>query len=176
MSKISNMKKTASFLLIAVAALAISFTACKSKPKDADIKTSVEKILAADEMSKGTTVAVDKGVVTITGECKDDMCKQHCGQMVTDAKIKGVKEVVNNCTVAPPVVPTVTDAGADALSKAVADAVKDFPGVNASVKDQVVTLTGEIVGKEKLQKLMMAINALKAVGMKKIESSGLIRK
>jgi hyperosmotically inducible periplasmic protein len=161
------MKKTASFLLIAVAALAISFTACKSKPKDADIKTAVEKILAADEMSKGTTVAVDKGVVTITGECKDDMCKQHCGQMVTDAKIKGVKEVVNNCTVAPKVEVTADDP----LTTAVNDAIKSFSGVTASVKDGIITLGGSIK-KADLQKLMMALNALKP---KKVETVGLTK-
>jgi hyperosmotically inducible periplasmic protein len=159
------MKKTASFLLVAVAALAISFTSCKSKPKDADIKAAIEKALAADPMSVGTTVSVEKGVATLSGVCKDDMCKAACEKAV--AAIKGVKSVVNNCTVAPPV----EIAADDPLTKAVTDAIKSFSGVTASVKDGIVTLGGSIA-KADLQKLMMALNALKP---KKIDAAGLTK-
>lgn len=161
------MKKTVSFLMVAVAALTLSFTACKSKPKDADIKAAIEKALAADPMSAGTTVSsVEKGVATIAGVCKDDACKAACEKAV--AGIKGVKSVVNNCTVAPPVVITADDP----LTTAVSDAIKSFSGVTASVKEGIVTLGGSIA-KTDLQKLMMALNALKP---KKIDASGLTKK
>jgi osmotically-inducible protein OsmY len=78
------------------------------------------------------------------------------------AKVKGVKQVVNNCTVAPP--PTapapVVIAADDPLAKGVTDAIKDYPGVKADVKDGVVTLTGDIKRAE-LQKLMEALHTLK---------------
>lgn len=152
--------------MMAVVALSLSFTACKSKPKDADIKAAVEKALAADPMSAGTTVSVEKGVATISGVCKDDACKAHCGELVKG--VKGVKEVVNNCTVAPPVVITADDS----LTTAVNDAIKSFAGVTATVKDGVITLGGSIA-KADLQKLMMALNALKP---KKIDAAGLTKK
>ena len=48
----------------------------------------------------------------------------------------------------------------DPLTKGVADATKDFPGVKAEVKDGVITLTGEIK-RAGMQKLMMGLNTLK---------------
>lgn len=152
--------------MMAVAALTLSFTACKSKPKDADIKVAIEKALAADPMAVGTTVSVEKGVATLSGECKDDMCKAACEKAV--AAVKGVKSVVNNCTVAPKVEVTADDP----LTTAVNDAIKSFSGVTASVKDGIVTLGGAIA-KADLQKLMMALNALKP---KKIDAAGLTKK
>src|SRR5437763_9673520 len=47
----------------------------------------------------------------------------------------------------------------DSLKRMVTDATKDFPGVSASVDQGVVTLTGNI-HRDRLPKLMMAVNAL----------------
>jgi hyperosmotically inducible periplasmic protein len=176
--KKTKMKRfTISFFMIAFAAIAISLTSCKSTPKDADIKTAVETALKADPMAAGLMVDVKDGVATLSGECKDDACKTHCADMVKG--IKGVKSIVDNCTIAaatpPPVVPVVTDAAADALTKAVNDALKDFPGVTGTVKDQILTLAGQI-SKDKVQKLMMGLNALKAMGLKSIDSKSLVKK
>lgn len=156
-------KHLAPLFVIAVAALAISFTSCKSKPKDADIKAAIETALKADPMSAGTTVSVEKGVATISGECKDDMCKSHCAELVKG--IKGVKEVVNNCTVAP-AAPVVTPPSADAemLNKGLTDALKDHPGVKFSVTDSgKVVLTGEIA-KAKWMMVKQMLDKLKPAG------------
>jgi osmotically-inducible protein OsmY len=163
------MKKLSTFLLLLSFTLAVGLTACKKKASDADIKAAIETALKADPMAMNTTVSVEKGVATITGECKDDMCKAHCAELVKG--IKGVKDVVNNCTIAPPP-PPVEIAADDPLTKAVTDAIKDFPGVMATVKDGIITLTGEI-SKDKLQKLMMGLQALHP---KKVESAGLVKK
>ncbi|MEO7393382.1 MAG: BON domain-containing protein [Chitinophagaceae bacterium] len=152
-----------------IAFLVITATSCKTKEKDADIKAAVENALRADPMSAGTIVDVKDGVATITGECKDDMCKASCEKIV--AGVKGVKSVVNNCMIAPPAAPVEITAD-DALSKSVGDAIKDYPGVMANVKDGVITLTGEIA-KNRLQNLMMSLQALNP---KKIDSAGLIKK
>ncbi|MBL0359103.1 MAG: BON domain-containing protein [Chitinophagaceae bacterium] len=90
--------KLSKVLFAVVIAATIGFVSCKAK--DADIKAEIEKALKADPMMTGTTVDVNDGVATITGECKDDACRTMCEKTVTG--IKGVKSVVNNCTVAPP--------------------------------------------------------------------------
>ena len=152
-------------VLIATAIVATAaFTSCK--PKDADLKAAVEKKIASLPEMSGTTVDVKDGVATLTGVCKDEACKQMCEKEVS--AIKGVKSVVNNCTVAPPPpppAPVVVNAD-DQLMKGVTDAVKDFPTVKTSVKDGVITLTGTIK-KEGLQKLMPALQSLKP---KKVEN------
>jgi hypothetical protein len=47
----------------------------------------------------------------------------------------------------------------DSLRNMITDAVKDYPGVTATVDQGEITLTGNI-SREKLPKLMMAINSL----------------
>jgi hypothetical protein len=166
------MKKTIQVCFVLLASvLMLSTTSCKKKLKDADIQASIETVLKADADMAGMMVMVQDGVATITGEAKDDAIKSKIEEAVK--KIEGVKSVVNNCTVTPPapVVPEVTDA----LGQAITDALKDFPTVKSELKDGVLTLTGEIA-KDKLQKLMMGLNALKTMGLKKIESAGLVKK
>jgi osmotically-inducible protein OsmY len=103
---------------------------------------------------------VNDGVVTLTGECKDEASKTASENAVKE--IKGVKSVINNCTIAPPPqlpAPVVISAD-DPLMKGVSDAIKDFPAVKADVQDGVVTLTGEIK-RSALQGLMKTLNTLK---------------
>ena len=47
----------------------------------------------------------------------------------------------------------------DSLTTMANDAVKDYPGITASVNNGEVTLTGDIT-REKLPKLMMAVNSI----------------
>lgn len=166
------MKKTIQVCFVLLASvLVLGTTSCKKKLKDADIQASIETVLKADADMAGTMVSVQDGIATISGVCKDDACKTNCEEAVK--KIEGVKSVVNNLTVTPPapVVPEVTDA----LGQAITDALKDFPTVKSELKDGVLTLTGEIA-KDKLQKLMMGLNALRSMGLKNIISSGLVKK
>lgn len=150
--------------IIAIFALIIafagSFSACK-KVKDADLKTAITTALAANPDLGGLSVDVQKQVVTLTGEVKDEAAVK----VATDlAKaVKGVKNVVSNITVKPPVPVenTAIQTPADqALEAALIDALKDNAGIKAAVKDGVVTLTGEIA-KAQLPKLMQKISALK---------------
>ncbi|HOY42081.1 MAG TPA: BON domain-containing protein [Chitinophagales bacterium] len=144
-------------LAVIMIALAVGFVSCK--PKDADIKTAVEQAISAIPDAAGATIEVKDGIATITGEFKDETARIAAE---TAAKaVKGVKSVVNNGTVAAPVVVAPVEVSADAaLISAVADAVKDFGTVKADVKDGIITLTGEIQ-KTNLPKLMMSLNALK---------------
>lgn len=148
--------------LVLVAGL--SFTGCA--PKDADVKTSIEKTLKDNPSTAGVMVMVTDGVATLSGEVADAAAQASLEASVKG--IKGVKSVTNNTTVTPPPSPVapVEIATADVLTQSVKDAVKDFAGVTANVADGVVTLTGEIK-KDQLPKLMMALNSLKP---KKIEN------
>jgi len=54
-------KLSTSILLTGILALAVGFTSCKTKAKDADIKVAIETAFKADPMAAGTIgVAVGK--------------------------------------------------------------------------------------------------------------------
>ncbi len=129
-------------------------------PKDSKIQADVDTAIRNNPATTGIAANVQKGVVTLSGECKDEASKSAAESEV--AKVKGVKQVVNNCTVAPPPVQAapVTISEDATLTSNVNDAIKDYPGVKATVNDGVVTLTGNIK-RSNLQKLMMSLQSLK---------------
>ena len=153
-------------LILAVAFVSATTIGCKKKVSDADLSATISTAMKADPMAANTQVTVTDGVATLSGECMDATCVQHCEKMVKD--VKGVKSVVNNLTVAAPTPPPVITAD-DPLKTAVNDALTAFPGVTASINDGIVSLSGTI-SKADRQKLMMAVNALKP---KKVETAGL---
>jgi hyperosmotically inducible protein len=148
--------------VLAILFLIASVTACKQKTTDADIKTAVDNAIAANTTLSGTYTDVKDGVVTLTGQVKDDAAK--AAAEAAARGINGVKSVVNNLTVTPP--PSVQITADDPLKVSVESTVKNYPGVNATVQDGVITLTGEIKRTD-LQQLMAALNSLKP---KKVEN------
>jgi len=141
--------------LLAIAIIAsVFFTSCK--PKDADIKKAVETAIAANPDATGITVSVDKQIVTLSGEVKDEATSIAVNGLA--AAVKNVKSVVNSITIAAPLVNPV-DAQ---LTAALVDALKDNPTVKATVKEGVISLTGEIK-KSDLPKLLQKVSALKPV-------------
>jgi len=154
-----------SFMLSAFAIF--SLAACKSGPKDADIEKAVnEKISAASADIADAGATVKDGVVTLTGQFKDEASRS---TFETSVKaVPGVKSVVNNTTVAAAPAPApVVVASDEQLKQGVRDATKDFPGVTAEVKDSVIILTGEIK-RASLKNLMQSLNTLKP---KKIQNN-----
>jgi len=148
--------KLTKILMAVFLSSSILFFSCK--PKDANIQANVEAKLKS---MPGISVSVADGVVTLTGECANDAAKDEATAAAKD--VKGVKSVVNNCTVTPPPPPPlapVTISPDNALMQGVADATKDFPDVKAAVNDGVVTLTGSIKRAD-LKTLMMSLNTLK---------------
>jgi osmotically-inducible protein OsmY len=144
-------------LLLAFVIPCLLLSSCK--PKDSDIQAAIEaKKKDMPEMA-GITVMVSGGVVTLSGEYKDETSKADCEAAVKG--IKGVKNIIDNTTITPPpaAVAPVTIAADDALTKGVSDATKDYPTVKAAVKDGIVTLTGEIKRAD-LTKLMMSLHTL----------------
>ncbi len=153
--------KLTKLLMVVVVSTAMLFISCK--PKDADIKAAVEKALKADPSMTGTTVDVKEGVVTIGGECKDDACKTGCEKIA--AEVKGVKSVVNNCTVAPPPPPppasltTTIDA---TKMQQVKDGLKDIAGITVEFVGDKAVLKGEVT-KANRMKIMQMLAAAKVL-------------
>lgn len=135
----------------------VLFTSCKSEQSDAEIKADIDKKAANNvEMSK-INASVANGVVTLTGECKDEECRKECAEEVKE--IKGVKSVVNNLQIAS-AAPSVQVSGDDQLRSGVNNVLKSYSTVQADVNDGVVTLRGEIKRND-LQSLLIAVNELK---------------
>jgi len=149
-------------LLPVLVCLVMSFLLPACGNKDKAISEAIEAKKKEMKELAGLTTTVDKGTVTISGECPDSSGRSMCEQAI--AAIPGVKQVVNNMTVAPPpAAPApapVTISADDELTKSVADIVKDYPDVRAAVKDGEVTLTGEIK-RSSLTRLMQALHTMK---------------
>ncbi len=150
--------KLTKVLMMVVVAATMFFVSCK--PKDADVKASIEAALKADAMMAGTTVEVKDGVATLSGECKDDACKAMCEKTVLG--IKGVKSVVNNCTVTPPPPPpaslsTVLD---NATMQKVKDGVKDIKGITLDFEGDKAVISGDVTKADRM-KIMQILAAAK---------------
>lgn len=148
--------KISKILLAVFLSASVLFFSCK--PKDSDVQAKITEKFAATPECSGASASVMDGVATLTGEVKDDACKNMAGQ--TAKEIKGVKSVVNDLTTTPPPPPPVTVSPDNALNQGVTDATKDFPTVTAAVNDGEITLTGSIKRAD-LPKLMQTLNTLK---------------
>lgn len=147
------MKMTKTFIAIFLSA-SVLFFSCK--PKDSVVQASINDKFAATPECTGATATVTDGVATLTGEVKDDACKNMAGTIAQG--IKGVKSVVNNLTTTPPPPPPAVNPDS-ALTQGVTDATKDFPTVKASVNNGQITLTGSIK-RSNLKTLMQSLNSL----------------
>ncbi|MBL7728175.1 MAG: BON domain-containing protein [Dinghuibacter sp.] len=148
------------YLFIALAAFSFITLSqsCKKKMKDADIQAAIEaKVKETPEMA-GMTVAVKDGVATLSGQCKDDACKAKCEEIVKG--MKGVKSVVNNCTITPPPVSTTTTTADPKVVAAIQAAMKDMPGVTVAYEGGKAVFSGTISAKQK-QALAQACMAAK---------------
>jgi hypothetical protein len=95
------------------AALALGVTGCHKTVSDATLTTNVTSALHNDAAinQQPVQVAAQKGVVTLTGNVSDDTASTVAAQDA--ARVTGVKEVVNDLTVAGiAVAPTVTSPAA----------------------------------------------------------------
>ena len=151
------MKKIRLISMLALAIMvAVGATSCK--PKDADIQKAVQTAIAANPDAAGVAAVVEKGVVTLTGEVKDEAASVALNALA--AGQKGVKSVVNSLTVVPPA--PVISASDQVLIDGLITALKDNPTVTTAVKDGIITMTGE-VKKADLPKILQKISALKPV-------------
>jgi osmotically-inducible protein OsmY len=128
------------FLTVLSLAIVVLLAACGKS--DADLQKAVAAKLAADNVT-GVTVAVDKGVATLTGEVADITVKN---KAEASAKgVEGIKSVVNNTTTRP--LPAATPAAADPMLKGkIEENLKKAgcTGATIDVKDGVVTISGTV--------------------------------
>jgi hyperosmotically inducible protein len=142
--------------------MATSIVACKSKVSDADLQAKVETVL-----TNNPTVSADvkDGVITLNGTVTSEEEKAALENAVKSTEGKAIKSVVNNITVQQIEINTDT---AD-LSAKVAEATKDFPSVQASVNDGVITVTGEL----EQARIVVLKQALDALNPKKVDMSAI---
>lgn len=162
------MKKTLYRLLqvsMFVAMASIWLFSCKPKISDQDIETKIQSNATLSHLA----VSVKDGVVTLSGEAKDEADRTN--SEATVKSIEGVKQVVNNTIIAPPPPPPapVEIAADDPLTKGITDALKDFPTVKATAKEGVITVTGETTAAN-WKKIKMALDGLKP---KKVDATAL---
>ena len=151
------MKRTFHQLLqvfLFAALVSVTVFSCKPKIKDSDIEAKIQSNTALS----GIVASVKDGVVTLSGEVKNDAEK---GAVETAVQsIEGVKQVINNCTITPLPPPAPVEIAADdPLTKGINDALKDHPTVKATASDGVITVTGETT-KADWKKIKMALDAL----------------
>ena len=125
------------------------------QPKDTDVSVTVTENVRATVPD--ATVQVNEGVVTLNGQVKDEASRMAAEDAAK--KTKGVKSVINNITVMVPAEPTVTISTNGALEQGVNDAIKDFPGVTATVRDGEIIINGELAA-DKWKRLKMSLDAL----------------
>lgn len=156
------MKQILSVLTVMAMSLMI---ACKGRPSDSELQTKVAEMVKVP----GVLTEVKEGMVTLSGTVADEASKTAAESAAKN--VEGVKGVANNISViAPPAMdPVVNISPDDALATQVSAAVKDFPGVAATVKDGVISVAGELT-KDQWKTLKMALDAL---GPKKVDASGL---
>ena len=79
--------------------ISLSLPACTAKTDDTSIQKRVNDELKKDRAGAALNATVDKGVVTITGECSGDNCAQDLAEKVK--KMDGVKDVQMNVIAKP---------------------------------------------------------------------------
>jgi osmotically-inducible protein OsmY len=165
-----SITSTLRFIVTVIAFASISLISCKGKQTDAEIQASINEKISSNEEMKGLNASVKDGVVTLSGECRDEECRKDCADAIKD--VKGVKSVENNIRVASAASTAPVEIAPDeTLRNSVNDVVKEYKGVQAEVKDGVVTLRGEI-RRDNLQKLIIDLNELKP---KKVENELVIK-
>lgn len=130
--------------------------ACKQGPSDSQIQQEATNKISAS--APGVSVTVKDGVATLTGSCPDESCRNVSESAAKG--IKGVKQVINNITVNPPVSQQVEITPDARLKSSVDSLVSSYKSVKAEVDNGTVTLTGEIK-RSQLTPLMQSVNELK---------------
>ena len=158
------MKKIATMLL----SLALTASLYSCQPNDEKINEAAKMALGGNAALSGVSASVHEGVVTLTGEVESDELKSLAQTTLTE--IKGIKSVVNNVTVKPkgPTPEELKQMGDSALQAKVTEAFTRYKvtGINATVADSVVTLTGDI----KRADLQNAMKAAMEAAPKKVEN------
>lgn len=138
-------------LSIVIFLSAILLQSCTAK--DTTIKADLVAKAKSEKDFAGVRFTVDKGIVTLSGECATEKSKSTVETTVRGTY--GVKEVVNNISIAPVVIGTDQQ-----LKQGIDSLLRDYPGIEAITKDSMVYLQGKLAD-DKVQKLKNDVNSLK---------------
>lgn len=163
------MKKQISFLMAIVATSMLLFS-CKSKITDEALTTAVNEKVGAMSDVAGATVTVKEGVVTVTGECKDQTCSDKCKAALEAAKVEGVKSIDWKCTIAPPPPPPPTvDVPAsvntvlnETVVQTLKDGLKDIKGITVDYTAAKPAIVGSVTAATRM-KIMQIFSMAKVV-------------
>ncbi|OOG18506.1 hypothetical protein BWD42_00515 [Sphingobacterium sp. CZ-UAM] len=159
------------FCLLATSAV-LSFSACKSGLSDDKLEEKIENALTG---RKTVDVEVEKGKVILSGTVTSEEEKQQIESIAKTAGDKDVKSIQNDLVVSAPVATPapITVSNNDAvLGAAVNTFMKDFPSVQASVKDGVISVTGTL----EQAKIVTLKQGLDNLNPKKVDLSGIVVK
>lgn len=147
------MKKSFKYIIVLLSALlSFQMQSCKGN-RDADIQSAIASATQTNDDLAGVSATVVDGVVTLTGQCKDEDDRKKAEKAVK--KIDGVKDVTNNIIVAA----KVSVRPDKELRENAEKIISKYKNVQAGVNDGIITLRGE-VKKDKLQQLMMDLNEI----------------
>jgi hyperosmotically inducible periplasmic protein len=148
--------------VLSTLAIGLTLTLAACGPKDADIKVKAEEALKGAAIS--AMVDVKEGVATLTGELKDEASKASLEGLLKG--IKGVKSVVNNCSVAPAPAPAPVEVPASvnttldaATQQKVKDGLKDLAGVSVSFEGNKAVLSGAVSKEDRMKIMQMLASA-----------------
>ena len=163
---VMNLKNLMAVLVFSVM-MSLGFQSCKSKVSDTDLKAKVESAVAGNP---NVIVSVKDGVVTLSGTVQSDADRLSLEANAKAADAKNIKSVVNNLSVESPTV-VINSNDADLTAKII-DATKDFPNIQATSKDGVITVTGQV----EQARVMVLKQALDALNPKRVDMSAVVVK
>lgn len=140
-------------VLSVVSAFLLGFVLYSCSPSDKDIQKKVSAVLSD---YTNVQAEVKDGVITLSGEVVSDAEKNQLQELFHS--VKGVKSVINNLSVKPPVVIDHDAEIGSAINRALQSA--GFKTVNVAVDNGEVTLTGDLK-KSDLVKVMQIANESK---------------
>jgi hypothetical protein len=127
-------------------------TSCKQEQIDKDIKKQLALKAKTEIHYAGLYYTVAEGVLTLSGKSPTEKAKQAALKEIEG--LAGVKQVIDQIQVAPVVI------GTDYTLKYTVDSVlTEYPLALAEVQDSVITLRGQVKGKQ-LQNLLTGIDDL----------------
>ena len=144
-------------MALLVLALGIGATSCNNVT-DAEVQSAAQELLASNPELDNVLVTVENKVATLTGTVADDATKSYAESTV--AGVENVKSVVNQIEVVP-AAPDYTSLD-DSINAALANLLKEYNKVTATVKDGVIKLKGEIKKSEQ-SGLLEKLNALNPI-------------
>lgn len=126
---------------------------CGNNNNDGAIQTAINSKTQTDPDLASISATVDKGTVVLTGTCPDEKCRTNAEKAIKD--VDGVKKVINNIAVAPSQV-----TADEPLRQSLKQVMDRYDGIQADVQNGVITLRGTIKDRERLQQLMIDLQAL----------------